>query len=460
VRRLGRRLPFTYSLMLWFFLAFLATAIAFEAYAYIELKSALLGQLDATLRLEAERTAEDLDLGGANPLAPGGEEPQLAAARSGIGFSFRVVDAKGASLGERGDFPIIGTSAPVPGIATFRSGSEEYRVATSEIKGDDTESPVFLQAAHSLSATEEALEKSLSRFLVVLPLGLVACAFLSLFLARGALRPLTSLTALAESVRGNHFSGRMNYQGPMDEIGRLAKAFDSMLEGIQSSFEREKRFSADASHELRTPLAALKGNLEVALSLPRTADEYRHVLVEMSSHVDRLIRLSSDLLIYVRAGSHVPGGPRERVDLSLLLESCAGQFHDAAANKGLRMTFDIQDSITVEGLPDHLMRLFLNLFDNAVKYADEGGSVTLHAQTRERQAVVEISNSGTGLNEADLAKAFDPFFRGAQDRSRSSGGAGLGLAIAREIAGAHGGSITLSSSPGKETKVMVTLPLA
>lgn len=459
MRTLGRRLPFSLSLALWFLLAFLCTVAAFEAYALGEFRAVLMSQLDASLLAEAERTAEDLDIGSADPLAPSGEQTRKGTADGG--FSFRLVDERGNVFGVRDDFPDIGASTrPQEGIATYRTGMQSFRIATSLVPGGGTGVRYFLQAAHSFATIDEALSNWISRFLLVLPVGLVAAIALSFFLAHGALRPMARLTSLAESVQGKKFTGRMNYSGPMDEIGRLAQSFDAMLEGIQGSFERERRFSADASHELRTPLTALKGNLDVTLSQPRSAQEYRQSLAVMAEQVDRLIRLSADLLIFARAGSHAFDGARERIDLSLLLESCAEQFRESVLSKGLRMTLEIQEEVAVVGLPDHLMRLFLNLFDNAVKYADVGGSVTLRARSLGQRAVVELRNSGAGLNEADVSKVFDPFFRGAQDRSRSSGGAGLGLAIAREIAVAHGGDISLASSQGSGTKVSVFLPLA
>lgn len=455
-----QRLSFKYRLMLWFLLLFVASAIAFEIYAYTELRSVLLSQLDASLMAEGDRVAEDLDIGSGDPLAPGGVQNQSPVSSSATGYSFRVIDGKGVVLGQRNAFPKIEIAMPIiSGITTINSGQERYRLATREIEPVSGDRRYYLQAARSLSSVDEALRESLLRYLYILPFALAAAVFGSVFLAKGALRPVSKLTTLAESVQGNTFSGRMHYVGPMDEIGRLARAFDAMLEDIQASFDREKRFSADASHELRTPLTALKGNLDVTLSRPRSASEYKHALSQMSIQVDRLIRLSSDLLLFARAGSGALRRAQEKVDLSGLLELCLAQYADEAHSKQLTISCEIDKGIEIRGSPDHLMRLFLNLLDNAVKYSEQGGMVILRARVETTTVIVEVENSGPGIAPEDLEKVFDPFFRGAADRSRESGGSGLGLAIAREIALAHGGGISFTNAPNALTVARVSLPL-
>jgi heavy metal sensor kinase len=279
------------------------------------------------------------------------------------------------------------------------------------------------------------------------------------FLANRALRPIRRITDTAQKITAQDLSRRLAYRGARDEISSLASTFDQMLERLQASFERERRFTGDAAHELRTPLTVLKGQIEVALSRRRDRVTYEKILRELSPQVERLIRLSNGLLFLSRSDQQQL--PFEPVELNLQewLEILLEQFEPLAREKGLEIRTNLPAELPVYGDSDHLIRLFLNLLENALKYTPTAGQITITALKAPGEVQVMIHNTGPGIPQEHLPHLFDRFYRVEADRSSQTGGNGLGLAIAREIVRLHRGDIEVQSEPGQGMTVTVYLPV-
>jgi signal transduction histidine kinase len=240
---------------------------------------------------------------------------------------------------------------------------------------------------------------------------------------------------------------------------RLAETLNGMLARLEAAFTQTRRFAADAAHELRTPLAALRGGIEVALRAERPPEEYRRVLGSSLEEVERLIRLAEDLLLLSRSSAG-PDVTRAPVDLEpQLLEvfDVGARLGQAA---GVSVRTDTMAPATVRGDPTALRRALLNLVENTIKYTPPGGKVELGLATGNGMAVVTVSDTGIGLDPADADRIFEPFVRLDAARARDTGGAGLGLAIARSIAVAHGGTLWVESRPGAGSRFVLRLPLA
>jgi signal transduction histidine kinase len=289
-------------------------------------------------------------------------------------------------------------------------------------------------------------------------------------LALISLRPIDRITRTAQEIDADDLSQRIDYRGPLDEIGRLAKTFDQMLERLQAGFAREQRFTSDAAHELRTPLTALKGRIGVTLSQSRDAKNYQATLVEMEHQVDRLIRLSSDLLFMARFDQSHQAEPIARINIGELLASVVDQVRHVAAEKSLTLDTDLPPHLIIVGKMDLLIRLFINLIDNAIKYTPTGESIHVSAD-RDRDFVrIMVRDTGDGIAAEHLPHLFERFYRVEIGRVRrveltderyiqDHGGAGLGLAIAHEIAQVHGGQLMVESVVGKGTTFICRLPL-
>jgi signal transduction histidine kinase len=272
------------------------------------------------------------------------------------------------------------------------------------------------------------------------------------------------MTQTARAINANDLQQRIDYAGPLDEVGRLAVTFDDMLARLESGFERERRFTGDAAHELRTPLTALKGHIGVTLSRPRSQSTYVETMQGMEQQVDRLIGLSNDLLFMARLQADGYQAAVEPVDLSDLLGAIVDQVQPLAEAKSISLTQTIDEAVVVHGQIDLLTRLFLNLLDNAIKYTPPDGRVSISARTEARAVKIAVRDTGPGIAHEHLPHLFERFYRVESDRGRrwgenGKGGAGLGLALADEIVRVHGGRLSVESEPGQGATFLVELPL-
>jgi heavy metal sensor kinase len=297
------------------------------------------------------------------------------------------------------------------------------------------------------------------------PVALLLAGVGGFFLASRALRPVDRITQTAQSISARDLNERIDYQGPDDEVGRLATTFDRMLDRLQAGFEREKRFTSDAAHELRTPLTALKGRIGVTLGQGRQPTEYQDALRDMETQVDRLIRLSNDLLFIARLGHKERLEQPSDIALDDLIAALLDQVRPLAEAKTISLTGSVPPGLTIRGNMDLLIRLFLNLLDNAIKYTPAGGEVAVTAERQTERLCVHVRDSGPGIPPEQQPHLFERFYRVEKDRARPTraggsvqGGAGLGLAIAQEIAQAHGGRLQVRSQPGQGSTFTFCLP--
>jgi heavy metal sensor kinase len=254
-------------------------------------------------------------------------------------------------------------------------------------------------------------------------------------------------------------SGRIEVDGPDDEVGRLARTFNEMIGRLDDAFQRQRQFTADASHELRTPLTAIKGQTEVALQRDRDSDAYKEVLRTVNTEVDRMIRLVGSLLTLARADARRIPLSREAIDLGDIVGDAVDQIRPAAAEKALAIDLAPGEEVRLIADQDLLLQLVLNVLDNAVKYTPAGGSIRVSCQRDGSTAEVAVADTGPGIAPEDLPHIFDRFYRADKSRRQGDSGAGLGLSICRWIAESHGGTIEAQSSPGQGATFIVRLPV-
>ena len=315
------------------------------------------------------------------------------------------------------------------------------------------------QVAMSVVPISESLER-LRWLLIVGAIAAVAVAFGGGYLlASLALGPIDRITATARGIGATTLGRRLHLGGPNDEVHRLALAFDEMLDRIDETLDRERRFTADAAHELRTPLTILKGELEVALRRERSPEAYRQAMASMAHEVDRLVRLTNDLLTLARADEGGVPLEREAVSVDELIRWTAEHFQRAARAKGITLETSCPDPHDVRGDPDRLRQLLTNLVDNAITYSSTGARVRLRCDRDGSFARIAVADTGIGIAPEDLPHVFDRFYRADRARVRTSAGSGLGLPIAQVIVRAHDGRIVVESHPGRGTTVTVWLPL-
>ena len=277
------------------------------------------------------------------------------------------------------------------------------------------------------------------------------------WLARSALKPIDDVTGVAREIEASDLSRRIEASGKPSEVQRLADTFDSMLERLSAAFQQQRNFVMDVSHELRTPLTALRGQLDVMLMDDRLDEDRRGHLQRMSAEVGRLIRLTSNLLYlaHAEAGRDLHRAP---VELDAVCLEVYRQAKELRPEVNLRLGHE--DQVAVMGDADLLKQLIMNLVDNGLKYTPAGGQVVLSLYRDARQARVKVEDSGAGIPADQLPHIFERFYRGPNSGTRGTGGAGIGLAISRWIARAHGGDILVDSESGRGSVFTVVLPLA
>ncbi|MEZ4656158.1 MAG: ATP-binding protein [Caldilineaceae bacterium] len=315
----------------------------------------------------------------------------------------------------------------------------------------------WVQVGRSIAALHETLNKLLLLLTLLTPALLLATALSGYWLAARVLRPIEAIRRQAAAMSAQDLQRRLNLALPDDEVGRLARTFDQMLERLQASFESQQRFVSDASHELRTPLAVIRGECDVTLERPRRAATYIEALQIIGDETSRMERLVTNLLWLVRSDSTQLALQYETLDLADLLGVLVELLQPQAADARVTLNVDLPVALPLHGDTDRLIQVFTNLLENTFVYAP-GSTVSMCAAMQGNCAVVTVADTGPGIAPAHLPHLFERFYRVDASRNRASGGSGLGLAIVQEIVQAHGGAVVVSSTLDKGTCFTVRLP--
>ncbi|HYW97793.1 MAG TPA: ATP-binding protein [Candidatus Elarobacter sp.] len=318
---------------------------------------------------------------------------------------------------------------------------------------------VILQSLHQ---QQEMLEEVTATFAWVIPIAIVLASAGGYFLARKSLAPVVAMSTQAGRIGAANLHERLAVQNDRDELGHLAQSFNGLLDRLSQSFERQRRFMADASHELRTPVAILRGEAEVALSQQaRSLEEYRESLGVLHQEAERLTHIVEDLFTLTRADAgQYPLQPRDFY-LDELIAECVHSARTLALAKKICLNLEEASESPIHADESLLRRMILNLLDNAIKYTPEGGSVSVTCRRAGKEYALSITDTGGGI-PADLQpRIFERFFRADKARSRTEndgGGAGLGLSISRWIAEAHHGRLQLTHSNSAGSTFTAYLP--
>ena len=317
----------------------------------------------------------------------------------------------------------------------------------------------YAAVAEPLSVIDESLRRLRRDFFAGVPLVLLLASLGGYFLARKSLSPIALMDRQTQRITAENLSARLDVMNERDELGGLAVTINELLERLENAFKEQQRFIADASHELRTPLAVLRGETEVSLSQARSTDEYKASLNLIKDEAERLSRIVEDLFVLARQPTDYRIMSRQPVRLDKIVAECGRAAQVLAAQKELKLKIDSGTALALNGDDELLQRMILNLLDNAVKYTPPGGEIAVQLRGRNGDACLTVRDNGIGIPAKDQPHVFDRFYRVDKARSRALGGAGLGLSIARQIAQAHGGTVSVES--GAQGSVFtVELPMS
>jgi two-component system OmpR family sensor kinase len=337
----------------------------------------------------------------------------------------------------------------VPGV----NGVNRFRAQV--LRPADATDPVIV--ALPMTIVDDAVDRLTLTLIAGIALIAAVLGLIVFWVEMLGVRPIRRLTATADAIGRGERDLRADDPGDRTEAAHLAQAFNLMLDERDEGEERLRRFVADASHELRTPLTSIRGYVDLLQEGGEEPAERADMLRRMSGETGRMTDLVEDLLLLARLDEYRPL-QREPVDLRALLEDAALDARVLQPARPISLDLPGDEPLIVTGDAFRLQQVVAALVDNALVHTDPGASLELAARLEEDVAIVVVADRGAGMDEETAAHAFDRFVRGDGSRSRASGGAGLGLAIAKAIVEAHGGSISLDTAPGNGTRFEITLP--
>jgi signal transduction histidine kinase len=396
-------------------------------------RSTLTTAIDDALLLRSDDAAGQVESLGAALETPGGEDQfiqlvdfdgEILAASPGLGNAGPVSDAAPAGTVEFGS------------VSGLPIDDDTFRVVSRQIDGVGV-----LHLGTSLESVEESVAALVGGLALTIPLLDAALAALTWVFVGRTLRPVDAITAEVEAIGATQLNRRVPHPETDDEIGHLADTMNAMLERLQRAAQRQQRFVADASHELRSPLTRLRTMLEVELNAP---GDPQIAIGSALEDVIEMQQLTDDLLRSARADAEIEAFNPIPIDLDDIVMR---ELEHIASRERVEVDRSAVSAGHVNGDPKQLTRLVRNLLDNAERHARSTVRVTLAEQAGE--AILTVQDDGPGVEPAASAVIFDRFGRADAARSAETGGAGLGLAIAREIAERHNGSLRLlDRSPG------------
>jgi len=409
-------------------------------------------QIDA---VDLELTADGKRFAELRPLSAG-EESAIELARFEPWMGYALFDEAGRlrSRSDRLPEAMARRALTILELHTARDRQKTWRLLSFRSDGATFVVGYDLEDVHGI------IRDLVIAYAFSLPVIVIIAALGGLWVSRRALMPVHELTLAAESVQAGSLDRRVPVPVANDEIQRLALVLNAMLGRLEKSFEQARRFAADASHELRTPMTVIRVQMEELIRAPDSPLAHQLKLVSIQEEIDRLQRITENLLLLARLDAGHAALPSLKVNLGALVSEVMEDAELLAAAKGVSMEKGEFAEMEVSADSTHLHRALLNLFDNAVKFNLPEGRVTCRLRVQDGVALCEIGNTGEGIPEAVRPRLFQRFFRADASRGRISGH-GLGLSLSREIARAYGGDLQLvDRGEPRWTYFVLSLPLA
>jgi heavy metal sensor kinase len=454
-----------FRLAVWYSAVLTLALVAFGGVSWITIRHALFHTVDETLgdRVVGVRHFMNEQIGALSVEEIRDEFKEHSVLGPG-GDLFQVCDAQGVWLYrsvplENGDVPIpLPQSLPPHGVSEDRTvGGSDLRFLARRV--DVLGKPYTIQVAVPMDELREGLSGYAWALMILTPAVLSLATAGGWWMSRRALRPVDQIIDAARSIGEQSLAQRLPVPETRDELQRLSETLNQMLARIESAFRRVTEFTADASHELRTPIALIRTTAEVALRKSRANEEYRQALEDVHAESVRTTELIENLLMLARADAGKAAIERREIDLVPIVHEASQQGQKLAQAKSLAFRADIPDAeVHTLGDASALRRLLLIVIDNAVKYTPEGEIRVRLSSSANGRPEIQVSDTGVGISEPDLSRVFERFYRADKSRNRDSGGAGLGLSIAKWIADVHQGSIEARCDSNRGSTFVITLP--
>ena len=437
-------------LTLWYTAAFSVSSLLAMGLVYSSVVGVLRAKTDTELRQDLEETVAVLERGGIE-----GFRAELARELAGPDSThvfYRLWSPAGLPLVSAGfDAPDQATRLVVlerleaagAFLRTIHPSGFEHAVRVAYAK---SESGLVVEFGQALDEVEELLAAFRNGILIALPAILLLGGLIGWVVARRALRGVEAVTRTALEIADGALDRRVPVGAHNDELDRLARAFNTMLDRIETLIAGMREVTDNLAHDLRTPLARVRASAERASAGSATSDEWAALAGTTIEECDRLLRILNSTLEIAEAQAGAASLRLEEVDLAQLLGEARDLFTTLAEDGGVVLELEAPNRRLVRADRSRVQRIVANLLDNALKYTPPGGRVVMSLRDEGRWVVVDVADTGIGVSAEDLPKIFERFYR--VDGSRTGHGSGLGLSLARAFARAHGGDLTAVSTPG------------
>ena len=477
-----------FKMTLWYMLLLAVTLLSFSTILYGGFTKLLYSNLDDLLSSRAEGVSDSitaywaarhLDIEYGTPASV-----DMAKAAAGwveekrrdpelMGIFVRILDRKGQTVIASKNMPKI-EPLDKDDMAELLSGEEDFSTLKGEtpdgkrlkfrtyskpvMEGGDVE--YIVQVTGPVSLIALASSNLFWAIFALLPLTVVLAAMPGVVLVTLTLRPVDKMIGTIKQTTAENLKLKIHLPDTRDEIRRLAETFNDMTERLDRSFTSQQSFIQDTSLELREPLEKLKKEFEsVSSGKDLAADEYKTILQAGLSEIGRVERVLEELEALAKFDNNRMALEIRKVNLTSLTGKVLDAFRPAASKKDIEVSSVLKDPVVIDGDEKQLGRLLACLFDNAIKYTNRKGAVSVSVRKNPRSAVVTISDTGMGIEDSELPYVFDRFYQAKKSRV-SDGSFGLGLSIAKSVADVHRGRINVESKPGKGSTFIVTLPLS
>jgi two-component system heavy metal sensor histidine kinase CusS len=454
---LRRREPLSISLRLALLFAAIAAAafVGVGAYLYQTLSRQMVQRDDMDLLNKAVMLRHVLAEQGS--LAALRAQPEMALnAVYGQDIRLRIAAPDGSVLAQNSAV----LPASVPGVPAVRepamadirnwhSGSGMARVLTVLATLNASEPPVSVTLLRERSDRLAIIRRYAIDLLGALLAGAAVVAALGFLTVRKGMRPLYAVIGKANDISAHRLQSRLAVDEVPAELRELGVAFNAMLDRLEEGVQRLSGFAADLAHDMRTPVNTLMVQTQVALSRPRTVEEYQALMASNLEEYERLARMIENTLFLARADNAQLGLQREPLDVCAELERIGEYFEGLADDGGVALLLELPPEACLQADAVLFQRAVNNLVSNAIRHAPRGGRVTLAVHSTGEELAVSVRNTGEGIAAEHLSHIFDRYYRADPARPASSSSAGLGLSIVRAIMSLHGGSVTAASLPGE-----------
>ncbi|MBA2393481.1 MAG: HAMP domain-containing histidine kinase [Ktedonobacteraceae bacterium] len=468
------------QLMLWYISVFMVLLLFSDVILYTQMHTTLVNSLNTALQLRVQQIASGIthhgdtltiqdvtgDLSGSDSIKT--DFPDTSGDIE-FGTLVRVLNGKGRTIRISSAFHVL--QVPPESITQPLHGSDwQGDIMTGDGQSvhlysmaltDRGMTFAIVQVGEALTQFNRTLQNMLLEFLIIIPIVLVLGAIGSYWLAARAFAPIGRLTRTTRHIQEGNLQQRVPLPRAHDEVFALAQTLNEMIERLEESFTRQRRFVADASHELRTPIAAIRSIADLALAKELAPQEYVNLLNTIHTEAERMGHLISDLLALARSDEGKTQLEYEPVRLDLLVQAVVANAEVLANERGITTHVHAQKAITIPADEVRLIQAVMNLLDNAILYTNAGGEVSITLEEKCTRVFLSVHDTGIGITPEHLPHIFERFYRVDQARARTEGNSsGLGLAIVAWTVKAHHGLINVESEPGRGSTFTIILPLA